>query len=199
AGGRVLVLGDYRQTITVVRSLARAGYEVILGTSDPRSSTTRSRHVSQVWTYEGSCPVRFRDALEAFLRERQPDFVFVVGESQLRRLAADARRFEELAAWANAPFDVAARCFDKAAIYDLTPRPGIPPLPWRRFTDAGQWRRAASRMGFPVVIKRRDSSSQVLDRKALICATGAQLDAFLAEAAGDPDAGSLMLQKFGAG
>src|SRR3954467_14252872 len=44
-GGSVLVLGDYRQTVTVVRSLARAGYEVTLGTDDPRSSTAFSRYL----------------------------------------------------------------------------------------------------------------------------------------------------------
>jgi biotin carboxylase len=198
-GGRVLVLGDYRQTITVVRSLARAGYEVILGTSDARSSTARSRYVSRVWLFEASCPNRFLDGLEEFLKAERPDFVFVVGESQLRRLAAAAQRFAPLATWANAPFEVAARCFDKGAIYDLTPQLGIPTLPWHRFTNAEHWRRLAVEMGFPVVVKRRDSSAQVQDRKAVICASAAELDAFLDELRTERDPDSLVLQKFGAG
>jgi predicted ATP-grasp superfamily ATP-dependent carboligase len=198
-GGRVLVLGDYRQTVTVVRSLARAGYEVTLGTDDARSSTARSRYLSGVWTYQPSCPKRFLDALEGFLRAEQPDFVFVVGESQLRRLAGAAARFAPLATWANAPFEVAARCFDKSALYALTPGLGIPTLPWRHFAGAEEWQRAAQEMGYPVVIKRRDSSAQVQERKALICSSGAELDAFLAEVRTDPDPASLVLQKFGAG
>jgi carbamoylphosphate synthase large subunit len=194
----VLVLGDYRQTVTVVRSLARAGYEVTLGTDDPRSSTAFSRYLSGVWTYSAS-PQRFLDELEGFLRAERPDFVFVVGESQLRRLAPAAARFGPLATWANAPFDVAVRCFNKSALYALTPSLGIPTLPWRAFTDIHDWRRAAAEMGFPVVIKRRDSSAQILERKALICASSAELEAFLAEAHNDPDRAPLVLQKFGAG
>ena len=198
-GGRVLVLGDYRQTVTAIRSLARAGYEVILGTDQPRSTTARSRYVSAVWTYDASCAKRFLDELEAYLKSERPDFVFVVGESQLRRLARDAGRFAPLAAWANAPFDVVARCFDKRAMYELTPALSIPTLPWRDFSDAEQWRQAAQEMGYPVVVKRKDSSAQVQERKALICASPDELDLFLADVRADPDPDSLVLQKFGAG
>jgi biotin carboxylase len=198
-GGRVLVLGDYRQTITVVRSLARAGYEVILGTDDPRSSTALSHYLSDVWVYPANCAKRFLDSLEGYLRSERPDFVFVVGESQLRRLAAAAERFAPLATWANAPFDVVARCFDKRSLYALNPGLGIPTLPWRDFTSADDWHAAAQEMGYPVVIKRKDSSAQVRERKALICRSPQELDAFLAELRSDPDPASLVLQKYAAG
>jgi predicted ATP-grasp superfamily ATP-dependent carboligase len=198
-GGRVLVLGDYRQTITVIRSLARAGYQVTLGTNDPRSSTARSRYVSGVWVYEGSCPKRFLDELESHLRTERPDFTFVVGESQLRRLASDAARFAPLTTWANAPFDVAALCFDKGAMYGISARAGIPTLDWLAYAEADRWREAAQEMGFPVVVKRNDSSAQVQDRKAVILSTSAGLDAFLAEARNDPDPQSLVLQKYAVG
>jgi biotin carboxylase len=125
--------------------------------------------------------------------------VFVVGESQLRRLAGAAERFAPLATWANAPFDVIAHCFDKRAMYELTPALGIPTLPWHPFTDAEGWRRAAEAMGYPVVVKRKDSSAQVQERKALICSSAAELDAFLGELRNDPDPASLVMQKYSAG
>src|SRR4051812_39330346 len=93
---RVLVLGDYRQTVTVVRSLARAGYAVVLGTDDPASSTALSRYLSDVWYYESSGVNRFYNQLEGYLRCERPDYVFTVGESQLRRLMRAASRFEPL-------------------------------------------------------------------------------------------------------
>lgn len=127
--GRVLVLGDYGQTVTVVRSLGRAGYEVTLGTEHLRSSTGLSRHVSDVWVYDNSSPQRFYNHLEAFLRNERPDFVFTVGESQLRRLIEVAARFEPLAIWVNPDFDTVARCFDKRAMYELARELGLSSMP----------------------------------------------------------------------
>ena len=111
----MLVLGDYRQTVTVVRSLGRAGFEVTLGTDDPHSSTRLSRFVSDVWVYDNATPQRFCNSLEAFLRNERPDFVFTIGESQLRHLLEAAARFEPLSTWVNPDFDTVARCFDAGA------------------------------------------------------------------------------------
>jgi hypothetical protein len=124
--GRVLVLGDYRQTITVVRSLGRAGLEVTLGTDQARSSTGLSRHAADVWVYDNSSPQRFSNHLEAFLRSERPDFVFTVGESQLRPLIGAAPRLEPLATWVNPGFETVARCFDKPAMVELVSSLGIP-------------------------------------------------------------------------
>jgi len=198
-GKRVLVLGDYRQTVTVVRSLARAGCRVILGTDDPNSSTARSRYLWDVWVYDGSSAKRFRDDVEAWLLRERPDFVFVVGESQLRRLGAEAERFAPLALWANAPFAAMARCFDKREMNRLAASLGVPTPAWRDFSHVAHWRAAAGEMGFPVIIKRKDSAAQVRGRKALICSTPGELDAFLGEVHADPEPASLVLQKYASG
>jgi biotin carboxylase len=196
---RVLVLGDYRQTVTVVRSLARAGYEVTLGTGDPRSSTALSRYLADVWTYEWSGVNRFYNQLEGYLRCERPDYVFTVGESQLRLLMRAAGRFERLAAWAGADFAILAQCFDKRALYTLTPQLGIPTLPWQAFSSVDAWRQAAQEMGYPVVVKRKDSTALLHDKKAMICRTPAELERLLAEVRADPDPASLLLQKFASG
>lgn len=197
--GRVLVLGDYRQTVTVVRSLGRAGFEVTLGTDDRQSSTRLSRFVSDVWVYDNATPRRFCNSLEAFLRNERPDFVFPVGETQLRRVIETAARLEPLSTWVSPEFATVARCFDKGAMYELAPALGIPTMPWARFAGMDDWRSRAHAMGYPVVVKRKDSAAHVLERKALILQDPAQLDAFLAALPPDQDSGSLLLQKFAAG
>lgn len=197
--GRVLVLGDYRQTVTVARSLGRAGFEVTLGTEDTHSSTGRSRFVSDVWVYDNATPQRFCNNLEAFLRNERPDFVFAIGESQLRRLIDMAPRFEPLSTWVNPELATMARCFDKRAMYELAASLGVPTVPWAPFTGADDWRSRAAAMDYPVVVKHKDSSAHVLDRKALIFRDPGQLDAFLAALPGEPDPGSLVLQRFAPG
>ncbi|HEX5804645.1 MAG TPA: hypothetical protein VFY24_16645 [Azospira sp.] len=199
AGKRILVLGDYRQTVVIVRSLARAGYEVTLATGNPLSSTALSSCVSEVWVCEQHGSEQFNRQLECYLRAHQPDFVFVVGESQLRSLVPEAARFAPLAVWVMPAPTTAGRCLDKSAMYALTRQLGIPTLDWSEFAAVDRWRQQAAGFGYPVVVKHRDSSAYVRGRKALILNTPESLDSFLAGCLREPKYDSLLLQKFAYG
>ena len=198
-GGRVLVLGDYRQTVTIVRSLGRADFRVALGTNERRSSTALSRYVSDVHVFEESNGEHFLDQLEAYLKNEKPDYVFPVGETQARHIARIAERFLPLAIWVMPDPGTVLRCFDKRALYYLTPTLGIPTAPWREYTDFEDWSRAAPEIGFPVVVKRKDSSAHIKQKKAIVLRTPEAFDRFLAELQSEPDAESLVLQKFASG
>ncbi len=198
-GGRVFVLGDYRQTVTIVRSLARAGFRIVLGTNEWRSSTALSRYVSDVRVFEESNGDRFLDQLEAYLRHEKPDFVFPVGETQARRIACATERFMPLATWVMPDPTTVLRCFDKRALYELTSTLGIPTAPWRAYSHLEDWSSAAREMGFPVVVKRKDSSAHIKQKKAIILRTPDAFESFLTELQCEPDAGSLVLQKFANG
>lgn len=192
----VLVLGDYRQTVTVVRSLGRAGFDVVLGCERPQSSTALSRYVSAVRLLDASSPERYCEDVEACLRSDKPDFVFPVGESQLRRvLRNDPDRFMSLAIWVMPDPATVLRCFDKCAMYELATALGIPTAPWRPFTDAEGLLLDAAQLGYPVVLKRRDSSGYVRKKKALIWDNAGELEQFAVEILYDPDPASLVLQK----
>ena len=197
--GRVLVLGDYRQTVTIVRSLARACFRIALGTSQRHSSTALSRYVSDVRVFDELNHDHFLDQLEAYLRHEKPEFVFPVGESQARCISSAPGRFMPLATWVMPDPVTVLRCFDKRDIYRLTPTLGIPTLSWREFTDFDDWSRAARQIGFPVVVKRKDSSALIKEKKAIILRTPEAFDSFLAELQSEPDTGTLVLQKFASG
>jgi predicted ATP-grasp superfamily ATP-dependent carboligase len=188
----VLVLGDYRQTITVVRSLGRAGLRVILGCDDPASATARSRHVGGFECFSDA------GSLEAWLRSRRPQFVFPVGETQLRQ-ALEMPRLLALSTWVMPEPETVRRCLDKRELFDLAVELDVPVAPWLAWTSAPKWREAAQRFGYPVVVKRKDSSSHLRDKKALILADAAQLEAVLSEIAALADAESFVLQGFAPG
>jgi predicted ATP-grasp superfamily ATP-dependent carboligase len=196
---RVLVLGDYRQTVTVVRSLGRAGHKVTLATDDPRSPTASSRYVADVWCYVAGSVARFPDQLEARLRSDPTDFVFPVGETALRHLISAAGRLAPLAMFIAPDPLTLERCFDKRTIYTLASRLGVPTPPWLPFTSAEDWRAGARGTGFPVVVKRKDSASLVCGRKAIIVKTPGALDRLLADVESDADTASLIMQKFASG
>ena len=194
----VLVLGDYRQTITVVRSLGRAGLRVILGSDDPESSTARSRHVAAFECFNDGDQDRPPPGLESWLRTHRPEYVFPVGETQLRQVLA-APRLLALSTWVMPEPATVRRCLDKRVLFDLAPAIGVPMAPWLQWAGAQAWREAARGFGFPVVVKRKDSSSHLRDKKALILGSEAELDSVLAEIAAGGDAESFVLQKFAPG
>jgi predicted ATP-grasp superfamily ATP-dependent carboligase len=196
---RILVLGDYRQTIVVVRSLARSGYRVSLGTGQAHGSTAMSRYVSDVTVFDDSNRERFLDQLEDYLQREKPAYVFPVGEAEARSIAHAAERLMPLASWVMPEPATVLRCLDKREIYALTPALGIPTAPWRNFTGVADWSRAACEMGFPVVVKRKDSATAIRQKKAIILRSHAAFERFLAELEDEPDPESLLLQKFAYG
>lgn len=196
---RVLVLGDYRQTLTVVRSLGRAGFFVILGCEEPRSSSAQSRFVSEVRLFNGASAESYCSQLETYIVREHPDLVFPVGETQLRRLMHASSRLERLTAWASPALETVARCFDKRALYELAVSLGIPTEPWLAFSGEQAWRQCALGMGFPVVVKRNDSASRIFDKKACIYRSAEEFERLLEATRTDSDPSSLLLQKFATG
>jgi glutathione synthase/RimK-type ligase-like ATP-grasp enzyme len=157
----VLVLGDYRQTITVVRSLGRAGLRVILGCDDRASSTARSRYVDSFECFgDGGAG----SSLESWLRANRPEFVFPVGETQLRQVLA-APQLLSLSTWVMPDAATVRRCLDKRQLFDLALPLGIPVAPWLQWSGMQAWREAAKRFGFPVVVKRKTPPPTCATRK----------------------------------
>lgn len=195
----VLVLGEYRQTIVVVRSLDRAGYRITLGTADPRGPTALSRHVAGLWRYTPDDDERFHAQLEAYLTLVKPGLVFVVGETPLRSLARTSPRFDGLSRWAAPAWQTIMTCFDKHAMNCLAVDLGIPTPRWILSPDDEPLTKPAAALGYPIVIKRRDSSAQICNKKALIFDTAAGFEAFLPHLGKEPDRASLMVQQFAPG
>lgn len=114
-------------------------------------------------------------------------------------LRHDPDRLTALATWIMPDPATVLRCFDKPAVYQLATTLGIPTPPWRPFRGADGLLLDAVELGYPVVIKRQDSSGTVRRKKALICHNAAELEEFVTEIHYDPDPASLVLQKYAPG
>lgn len=168
----VLVLGNYQQTIAVVRSLARAGYKVLLGRIGRRSYTELSRSTAGIWLHPDPRNRRdFLRALDDLLGER-PDirYVFPVGDVDLDVAAAAHEELSRRCRLVMVEPDLLHACLEKPRMYEIAARIGVP-IPESELI-AGDFHALKSKIGeigFPIVLKRPNSLTFMKNRKAVIC------------------------------
>ena len=172
----VLVLGDYQQSIVVVRSLARAGCRVIVGQSFRRAFSALSRYAADTWRHQDlQTPAGLAD-LQALLDERPITWIFPVGESEIAALLPIHERLAARVRVAMPPPTVVRCCLDKPSSYRLADSLGVPVARTALATDQASLETEAELLGAPVVIKCPDSSRLVAGRKALVCERLADLE-----------------------
>jgi len=180
AGGRaaVLVLGDYQQSVVVVRSMACAGYRVIVGQSAQRAASALSRHAHETWPHpEVSDTPHFLGALRQLLDAR-PDLgcIFPVGEADLiALLGAHEALARRVRLAMPAPAAVEA-CLDKPSSYRIAAELGVPLPAGQRADGPASLDALIGSFGLPLVFKCPDSSRLIDGRKALICRQRAELE-----------------------
>jgi len=166
----VLTLGNSREALTVIRSLAKAGYRVIAGKVAERDATEFSRHTAASWLHPApaSDPEAFLAALGAFQARQRIDYVFPIGETPMRTIIHGQ---SQLPAVRLVMVDAATAltCFDKGRMYAVARELGIPVPTTLVGVTPARLVDAARRCGFPCALKANDSSELVLGEKALIC------------------------------
>ncbi|MDX1690738.1 MAG: ATP-grasp domain-containing protein [Acidimicrobiia bacterium] len=163
---RVLVVGDYRQTLSIARSLARRGDTVIAGLAEGRpSSVRRSRAVSTHWSHPPLRGVGFADALERAVDRHRPDVVFPVGDLEIGWFAAHDDVVSIPVAMPHAR--IVRTCQDKPDLIDLVRRLDVPTAASVTVGDLAGLRTAAEQVGYPVFVKPFDTLLRFDGRKGL--------------------------------
>ena len=169
---KVLVLGNYKKhTLTVVRSLALAGYGVVLGRGEYRVLSQFSRHVSETWVHPDieDHPEDFIVELVPFLSKR-PDiqYVFPIGETDIVCLATHRHALPASVGIVMPHPDITNVCLNKADAYALASRLGIPVAHMETAGNLDELQAAVNRAGYPCVIKPENSLMPFFGKKALI-------------------------------
>jgi predicted ATP-grasp superfamily ATP-dependent carboligase len=168
----VLVLGNYQQTLPVVRSLARVGYKVLLGALRRRSYTELSRHASETWFHPDPRDKRdFLRALGDLLSER-PDirYVFPVGDVDLDVAASAHEELSRRCRLVMVEPNLLRVCLEKPRMYEIAARIGVPvPESDLIAGDFDALEARVAEIGFPVIFKRPNSFTFVKNQKAVIC------------------------------
>jgi predicted ATP-grasp superfamily ATP-dependent carboligase len=178
AARRALVLGAHRQSLTIVRSLRRAGFNVVLATGAAHARPIGlSRHVATCWPGiefdEGA--VRFGEALER-LQDGPGGFrvIFPVGDSDVGYVATRSPRLPPDAILVMADRRNVLASLDKLELCGAARQIGLDVADFE-CVPTSEIAAAASRLGLPCVIKPRSSLEDRGHVKALILRSAADL------------------------
>jgi len=194
----VLIIGTYRQTLTVIRSVARAGYRVILGIHGETGGCERSRYVDEVWQHPDTDGDRFLDELNSFLTGRpEIKMVFPVGETELRCFLEKKDGMPPDVQFLMSDPESICLCLDKPAMSAIVDELGIPQASYASVSSSAALFDASDSIGYPCIVKPVDSTVRILDKKAITFDTAAEIRDCLSS--WPPENLSLIVQKLVSG
>ncbi|MCB1883162.1 MAG: ATP-grasp domain-containing protein [Geminicoccaceae bacterium] len=198
ASRNVLLIGNYRPTLSAVRSLGRAGHRLVMGCERIGAFAERSRHVAERWDHpELTDPDEFGPALLAFLESRPDiDALFPVSGLAIMRVCEVFERLPPRLAVAMPHPRLVELCDHKTKLLDVAESLGIPYPPYALVDDMPALKAAAVRLGTPLVVKAAFAERRLGGEKALILRD----EAAFARALPDwPGIGTLLVQRYAEG
>jgi predicted ATP-grasp superfamily ATP-dependent carboligase len=176
--------GEQRCALAACRALAAAGYEVGVASAQGPAAAKWSRCCSQAITVPDAQhdPAGFAEQLRIQLERRRYDVVLPGGDASLLALSAHRERLEPLVRLGLPAHDVVEACLDKDLVDRRAQEAGFAQPLTIRCLSTGDGRRAAARLGYPVIVKpRRSFSALHATVQKPVVAAG---DGALSEAAG---------------
>lgn len=177
-GRSVLVLGNYRATLVVIRSMAAAGFRVVLGVSGNVLGNDRSRHVAELWHHPpfDAGSQAFGGALTDLLSQR-PDIqlVFPVTEEAVVHFARGSFDLPHGVSVAGASPEIVDVCQSKEKTLVAASSSGVPSARYAVVNDLHGLLQAADDIGFPCIVRPLVAPSRIFGRKALILKSQADL------------------------
>ena len=184
---KILVLDCHDQTLTVVRSLSRAGYAVILGVTDEelrRGFVHASRFVSSSWLHPDivdEAPGFEAAILEFLSKNPQLGMIYPVGENSVRGLGKIRDKLPPNVLVAMPENGAVEACLHKPSAYRIAQKCQVPTPGTRTVRTVEELRRSASELGLPLIAKAPDSTSLLLGRKCVFVRTEHDLAALASQ------------------
>ncbi len=179
----VLVIGNYRATLTVIRAFAARGFSVILGVEGDTHGNRKSRYVSELWSHPplSASDDAFANAFMDFIRARDDiGCVFPVTESAVVYFAKRNFELPSGVVLASVDPETIGVCQSKEASMALAQRVGTPVAEYRVVAGLAALRDAATDVGFPCIVRPLVAPTRILGRKAIILESESDLHSFFA-------------------
>jgi predicted ATP-grasp superfamily ATP-dependent carboligase len=197
----VLLVGNYRPSIAVARSLGRAGYKVIVGRDRRFSFAEKSRYCAGTWSHP---PIeeaeQFLAALVEMLAHRlEISMIFPIEQPAVALLARRRAILPAHVTLVDVSSEVLETCLDKTRMFAVARAAGVPVEPYEIAEELDTLVSAAARTGYPTIVRPVGAGPERLPdgRKAVICDDSAAL---AREFAAWPEGHArLLVQKFSPG
>ncbi len=179
----VLLLGNYRPTLTVASALAQMNFRVIITRDCGGGYAQFSRHVDECWDHPPlESGEAFYQALGDFLRSR-PDIsvVYPIWENCLRDLAQYQHLLPEDRLYAGVDAETVEICTNKPEMLKFAANAGVSIASYQKVSDYKSLDAAKNAIDFPLIIRPVDSRKTLMGKKALIVHSDEQLDDVLPE------------------
>lgn len=183
-GERVLVIDNYRQTLSIVRSLSLAGYEITLGClHGKRVLAEHSRHVKEIWYHPPqNNEYRFIAALGDFLATHpEISMILPVGEVTQSVLARHDFRPPHGCEMLMTESHLLLTCIDKIRSNSTAKDLNIPVPKSFTVKSCQQLRQAVEEIGCPCIVKPSNSLLPFFGQKALTVESGLDLDRYFSK------------------
>lgn len=167
---RVLLLGNYRPTLTLARQLSARHYCVVSGLEGCDHGAEFSSYVDETWDHPlvSEKDDKFLRSLEQFIDQNQIDFIYPVLEEYVRFFAErQLSKVGDARVCSPAPSTVLA-CLDKEKMFALAHELGVPTAPSETVKNFQQMKLKAAHIGFPLVVRPQESTHRISSAKALI-------------------------------
>ncbi len=166
----VLLLGNYRPSLTLARKLKKRGYNIIVSSHGCDKSCDFSNAVSEIWDHSPltSSPDLFIEEIYNFI-DRRPDIVaiYLVAEEYVRLIAEHEDRFRPFPDIISMPAKVIKNCLDKHYMMKLALENDVPTAPFASVSGLKEFTQVAEDFGFPFVIRPIDSTKRLDGKKAI--------------------------------
>ncbi len=146
---------DRGSAVAVIRSLGRAGWNVIAADSRRRSLGFRSRYASERVVYPDpeTASGSFVDAIERLVDGGRVDLVIPTTDEVIQPLVHARERLERHCRLAVADSDALERVTDKSRTLALAQELGVPVPPTRVVNSTAEAEEASRSMRWPLVVK----------------------------------------------
>ncbi|WP_420413789.1 hypothetical protein [Roseibium sp.] len=165
-----LLLGNYRPTFILARSLKQRGYNIVCGLDGFDRGAEVSRYVDTVWRHSSySLEVDvFQKELNHLLASR-PDIsdIYPVAESVIRAFADGRLTLPRPLRLGSIDGELVLRCLDKQSLLAEAKELSIPVAPFAKTSGKTHFYGSAAEIGFPLVIRPLQTGKLLNGQKAI--------------------------------